>query len=152
MILLVTDPSGRRYKFDICDQYGNILFIAFKASRLKWHVCDCNGNCIGAVKEDIWTWRRNYSMYFGGELIGTIEYESVFSWDKCFLEYQGWRVRKTSLWDYEVRDQVGQIIMTTSTQSTQKPATIWTIDVVYPEHMLFAVMIKIVINGHQRQS
>lgn len=135
--------------YDIYDEAGNTVFVV--KGELAWghklQIYDGNGNHIGMVKERVLSWLPKFEMYVGGNFIGEIKKEFTFFKPAFSLEYQGWQVAGDIWsWNYQVVDQAGQLIMSASKELWNFTDT-YTIDIVYNEHMLLALMIVLAIDA-----
>ena len=135
--------------YDIYDEHGGTVFVV--KGQLSWghklQIYDQAGNHIGMVKERVLTWLPKFEMYVGDNYIGEIKKELTFLKPRFTLDYQGWRVSgDVWSWNYEVKDQAGQLIMTASKQIWNLTDT-YIIDVVNSEHSVLALMIVLAIDA-----
>lgn len=99
--------------FDIYNESGDTVFtvegqFSF-GKRLK--VYDAAGNCLGEIRQELFTFMPRFEIYIGGELAGEITKEFSFFSENFSIDYLGWHIDGDALgWDYTVSDSDGNTV------------------------------------------
>lgn len=137
--------------YDIYDEMGNTVFTV--EGRLSWGHClkifDASGAEIGTVKEKIFTFLPKFELYIGDSYAGCISKEFAFFYPKYNIDCNGWHVDGDIFeWDYSIVGADGYLIAEISKQLFNWTDT-YTIDVIYPENALCALMVVLAIDAEK---
>ncbi len=137
--------------YDIYDEAGNTLFtvegqLAFTHTL---HVLDKNGEHIGTVKREIFTFLPKFGIYKHDELVGYISKEfSLFS-PSYNIDFNGWQVSGDIFeWDYTITDASGKTVANVSKELFNFTDT-YVIDVAEPADALDALMFTLAIDAEK---
>lgn len=135
--------------YDVYDENGEAVF--FVKGKLSWghllEIFDRSGAHVGTVKEEVLTFLPRFTFSQNGAVLGQIKKELSFFTPVFTLEYQGWEVTGDIFqWEYAVRDQRGNTIMTASKEVFNWTDT-YVIDIINPADTLLSLMIVLAIDA-----
>ena len=102
-----------------------------------------------AIKEKIFTFLPKFELYIGDSYAGCISKEFAFFHPKYNIDCNGWHVDGDIFeWDYSIVGADGYLIAEISKQLFNWTDT-YTIDVIYPENALCALMVVLAIDAEK---
>ena len=137
--------------YDIFDESGNVVYRI--KGQLAWGHCfkifDSHDNCIGTVKQKIFTWLPTFEMYLGENYFGSIKREISFLKPRYNIDCNGWHIEGDFFeWDYDIIDGAGNCIARI-TKELFKWTDTYSIDVVNPKDALCALMLVLSIDAEK---
>lgn len=112
-----------------------------------FHVFDKNGNMLGRLEQELFTFLSKYNIEIGGEYVGMVEREfSLFS-PSYSLDFRGWDVEGDMFgWDYCITDEHGNTAAKISKELFKWTDT-YIIDVKDERDSLYALMVVLAIDA-----
>ncbi len=137
--------------YDIYDEAGRVACTV--KGELSWghmfRIYDRDGNELGSVKQEIWTFLPKFYMYIGEECVGSICKELSLFTPKYDIDYKGWHVEGDwAEWDYSIYNSAGQCVATISKELFNWTDT-YVIDVRDPADALCALMLVLAIDAEK---
>ena len=135
--------------FDIYDENGNMVFEV--KGQLSWghllKIYNKNYEYVGKVKERVITFLPKFEMYEEDVYIGEIKKELTLFKDRFILDFNNWKVSGDIFdWNYEVKDNNGNLIMTAKKEIFRLTDT-YVLDIVDEKNKLYCLMIVLAIDA-----
>lgn len=137
--------------YDIFDETGETIYTV--KGQLSWGHCfrifDAAGNCVGMVKQRIFTWLPQFDMYYGEQPVGSIRREFTLFRPRYRIDCNGWYVEGDLFeWDYRVLAADGRAVATVTKELFNWTDT-YSIDVVSPADALGVLMLVLSIDAEK---
>ena len=137
--------------YDIFDEAGRTLYTV--KGQLSWGHClrifDANGQCVGEVRERIFSWLPKFEMYIRDRYIGCIKREFTFFFPKYTVDCNDWHVDGDLFeWDYSICNSSGREVATVSKELFNWTDT-YVIDVADAADALCALMLVLAIDAEK---
>ena len=135
--------------FDIYDENGNMVFEV--KGQLSWghllKIYNKNYEYVGKVKERVITFLPKFEIYEEDVYIGEIKKELTLFKDRFILDFNNWKVSGDIFdWNYEVKDNNGNLIMTAKKEIFRLTDT-YVLDIVDEKNKLYCLMIVLAIDA-----
>lgn len=137
--------------YDIYDESGNTMFtvegqLAFGHTL---HILNRNGEHIGTVKQELFTFMPRFCIYKNDVPIGHVSKEFAFFKPKYNIDFNGWQIEGDFFeWDYTIKDSCGKQIAVVSKELFNFTDT-YVIDVAEPVYALDALMFTLAIDAEK---
>lgn len=137
--------------YDIFDELGETVYTV--KGKLAWGHCfrifDAADNCVGMIKQRIFTWMPQFDMYVGEQCVGSIRREFSLFRPRYHIDCNGWYVEGNFFeWDYQVMAADGRMVATVTKELFNWTDT-YSIDVVSPSDALGALMLVLAIDAEK---
>lgn len=111
------------------------------------NIYDAQGQLLGTVKEEIFTFLPRFELIINNECIGEITKEFTLFRSQFTLNCNDWEVNGDWLgWDYSVTNSQNSEVMHASKELWNFTDT-YTIDVTHPEDALLSLMVVLAIDA-----
>lgn len=134
--------------YDVFTESGETLYTV--KGQLAWghtlKIFDIAGNCLGTVKERVFSFLPKFEMYRKDTYLGCIKKEFTFLKPRFSIDMNGWQVEGDWFeWDYTIYAPDERTVATVSKEIWNWTDT-YTIDVADPRDALEALMLVIAID------
>jgi len=137
--------------YDIYNEYDEVVYTV--EGKLSWghclHILDHQGQHIGTIKEEIFTFLPKFNMYVYDQYIGRIYKEFSFFKPIYHIECNDWTVQGDWFeWDYQIMNSQNQLIATISKELFHLTDT-YILDIVDPQDALYVLMMVLSIDAEK---
>ncbi len=137
--------------YDIFGESGETIYTV--KGQIAWGHCfriyDGAENCVGMVKQRLFTLLPRFDIYFGETLVGSIRREFSLFRPRYQIDCNGWYVEGDFFeWDYRVMGANGAVVATVTKELFNWTDT-YSIDVANPADALCALMLVLAIDAEK---
>jgi len=137
--------------YDIYNEAGETVYTV--EGQLAWgrclHIMNASGEHIATLKQELFTFLPEFSLYEGDTRIGSVCKEFSFFKPSFSIDFRGWHADGDFFeWDYEILDENGRHVASIEKELFQLTDS-YVIDVAHPADELHALMLVLAIDAEK---
>lgn len=137
--------------YDIYNENGNVEYRV--EGQLSWghrlHVYDKNDRHVATLQQKVLTFLPKFEIFIKDESLGCIEKQFTFFVPAFYFPYKQWMIEGEFLeWDYEIKNEHGDVVGTASKQLFNWTDT-YVIETKKDEDALYALMVVLAIDAEK---